>query len=81
MNEHWPISCPAFYVHAGQPLRPVSSRDLHVDGLDAWILSNLDDTTLRRRRVSRLTPAARPFRHPGAELLLTLGHRHSANVR
>lgn len=53
----------------------------HTEGLDDWILSNLDDHTLRRARVSALVAAAQPFQYQQSEVLMVIGTALSTSVK
>jgi hypothetical protein len=51
------------------------------DNLDDWILSNLDNPTLRRARVSALVQAAQPFQYQQSEVLMVIGTALSTSVK
>lgn len=51
------------------------------DDLDDWILSNLDNPTLRRARVSALVQAAQPFQYQQSEVLMVIGTALSTSVK
>lgn len=48
--------------------------------LDAWILENLDDASVRSKRVDVLTASARPIQYSHAEVLMTIGNIYDRNV-
>ena len=48
--------------------------------LDSWILENLDDPSVRSRRVDALTAAAKPIQYSHAEVLMTIGNIYDRNV-
>jgi hypothetical protein len=54
---------------------------LSIEGLDDWILSNLDQPTLRRARVSALVAAAQPFQYQRSEVLMVIGTALSTSVK
>jgi hypothetical protein len=54
---------------------------LSTEGLDDWILSNLDQPTLRRARVSALVQAAQPFQYQQSEVLMVIGSALSTSVK
>jgi hypothetical protein len=49
--------------------------------LEAWILSNLRNHSVRRARVAALTAAARPFAYENAEVELVIGTSLSTSVK
>lgn len=54
---------------------------LSSEGLDDWMLTNLEQPTLRRARVSALTKAAVPFQYPHSEVLMVIGTALSTSVK
>jgi hypothetical protein len=58
-----------------------SSSAAFEDGLDDWIMTNLEQPTLRRARVSALTGAALPFQYDLCDVLLTIGTSLSTSVK
>lgn len=58
-----------------------SATYLNEEGLDDWIMTNLEQPTLRRARVSALTGAALPFQHDLCDVLLTIGTSLSTSVK
>jgi hypothetical protein len=48
--------------------------------LDSWILENLNDPSMRSKRVDVLTAAAMPIRYSHAEVLMTIGNVYDRNV-
>eukprot|EP00879_Flechtneria_rotunda_P014637 GHRR01015296.1.p1 GENE.GHRR01015296.1~~GHRR01015296.1.p1 ORF type:complete len:383 (+),score=106.09 GHRR01015296.1:506-1654(+) len=51
------------------------------EGIDEWIMSNLDQPTLRRARVTALTKAAKPFQFQHCEVLMVIGTSLSTSVK
>ena len=43
------------------------------DGLDEWIIGNIDDAERRTARVALLVAAAKPFQHRQAQVLMAIG--------
>ncbi|KAF6265604.1 hypothetical protein COO60DRAFT_1623787 [Scenedesmus sp. NREL 46B-D3] len=58
-----------------------AEEPLSAEGLDDWILSNLDQPTLRRARVSALVRAAQPFQYRESEVLMVIGTALSTSVK
>ncbi len=57
-----------------------SGRDIPDAALDEWMLENLDDPSVRSKRVDVLTAAAKPIQYSHAEVLMTIGNIYDRNV-
>ena len=73
------------HVHV-QPDSSVGNSLLHSGSgvtdkaLDEWMLENLDDPSVRSKRVDVLTAAAKPIQYSQAEVLMTIGNIYDRNV-
>jgi cyanate lyase len=68
-------------LSAGVHAAASAEEPLSTEGLDDWILSNLDQPTLRRARVSALVAAAQPFGYQLSEVLMVIGTALSTSVK
>lgn len=57
-----------------------TGNDVSDAALDSWILANLDDPSVRSKRVDVLTAAAKPIQYSHAEVLMTIGNIYDRNV-
>ena len=57
-----------------------SGADIPDAALDEWMLQNLDDPSVRSKRVDVLTAAAKPIQYSHAEVLMTIGNIYDRNV-
>ena len=57
-----------------------SGRSIADAALDEWMLENLDDPSVRSKRVDVLTAAAKPIQYSHAEVLMTIGNIYDRNV-
>jgi len=57
-----------------------SGSNVSHDALDEWILENLNDSSVRSKRVDVLTAAAKPIQYSHAEVLMTIGNIYDRNV-
>lgn len=57
-----------------------SGSDISDHALKEWMLENLDNPSVRSKRVDVLTAAAMPIQYSHAEVLMTIGNIYDRNV-